>query len=423
MNKLSIKKKNLLLVWIPFLIITGSIFFDLLNGFIQIVLNKNFSIGVIYRGIFLLALFPYALKKQTILTNSFIFIVFFFVIANYIWLLSQSFYDPVFEIKMISRSVYLYVISSFFIYYRNTIETKKLLKFVLLFGVIGGTAIIFSYITGIGLDTYGDYAFGIKSFFPAQNDTSLALLLALLIAIYIFIKQRKFIYFIYAIVITTGCFLLGTRAGIAGSILVWITVFGGLFFFKFKDINISRLSKGIVFIIFILVLSVGIWIGLQIVVDNQYLLNKFTIDALVGGQARGRLAEAGEKIILESDFIDLFFGHGKFAHSITINYLVEGNFNELSQAEIDYLDYIGSYGIILGGIFLLIPFLFLLRSALTFFKNKTLFNFILMLGFIFYAGHSFYAGHAINSPIVSTVFSVYIFFVYMLYQECSEKAY
>ncbi|MGQ1891999.1 O-antigen ligase family protein [Thermophagus sp. OGC60D27] len=407
-----INKKTLITEWFPLFIIPGSIFFDLLNGYIQIVLNKDFSIGVLYRGIIFLVLFPFVLKKRSILTYFGVFIIFLFVISNFFWLITQKFYDFAFEIKMISRSLYLYVISSFLLYYRNSINELKLLNCVSLFGAIGGGAIVFSFIFGIGLDTYGDYSFGIKSFFPAQNDTSLSLLLSLLIVIYLLLTQKKLVFYFYSIVITAGCIFLGTRAGIAGSILIWAVIFVGIIFFRFKDLNLSRISKNLMFFFVFGVLTVGGFFIYKIITENQYILNKFTLEALLGGRhSRGWLAEAGLKIISDSDFGEFFFGHGKFAFSKEINYLGEINFNELSYAEIDFLDYIGSYGIILGGFFLMLPFVFFLKSKLMFFKTKTLFYFVLLIGFVVYVGHSFYAGHALNSPIVSSVFSVFVFFV------------
>lgn len=421
MVSLSIDKNKILLLWGPFLIITGSILFDLLNGFIQLVLNNDFSIGVLYRGVILMLLLPYILKKRTLFFYAFIFILFFFLISNYVWLLSQPFYNSFFEIKMLSRSLYLYVITSFFIYCHKTLGIKKLLQFVVWFGVLGGSAIIFSFFTGIGLDTYGDYSFGVKSFFPAQNDTSLALLLSLVITIYIFLKKRKVLHFIYALIITAGCFFLGTRAGMGGSIMVWVSVVFGLLLFKFRDVSLTKFTKAVVFLSFLIVLFIGASFALRILVENQYLLNKFTVEALVGGHARGWLAEAGQRIISESNFLEFLFGHGKFAHSLKINYLGEMNYNELSQAEVDHLDYIGSYGLFLGSIFLLIPLWFLFKSILNFYNERSLFNFSLVLGFTIYIGHSFYAGHAINSPIVSTVFSVYIFSVYKLSKDYSQK--
>src|SRR5690554_5497098 len=94
------------------LIIPGSIVVDLLNGFIQIVVGSDFSIGVVYRGIILIVLFLFAFRRWSQLNLFFVLVLGLFMIAQYKWALDSSFFSVSTEMQSFSRIIYLYVVRS-----------------------------------------------------------------------------------------------------------------------------------------------------------------------------------------------------------------------------------------------------------------------------------------------------------------------
>lgn len=396
---------------IPFLIIPVSIFIDIGNGLIQLVLGADFSIGILYRGFFLMALLPMLLVNKSKVQLPALAIIILFVFQNYLWLLSQNYYSLSFEITSISKVLYLYILITFYAYIKDSVKIFRLLKLVCFFGTIGGLTIIFSFVTGIGLKTYGEYAFGVKSFFQAQNDTSLSLLLSLCVSLFLFFKDKRFIFLFFSVIISLGCFLLGTRAGIAGSILIWVSALLGLIFFRFRDVAISKYYR---FLLFFLFVFAFIYVGnfvYEFISNSGYLLRKFSLDIFSGAGPRGFLVESGNRTIENFSWIEMFFGQGKYGFYKENHYTGWLNYNGLLAVEVDYLDIIGSYGFFLGVIILLFPVFVFLKSLFNLVSFRTFFDYMLFISILIYLGHSFLAGHAIASPIVSTVASVCFFFI------------
>lgn len=410
-NMFYIKKDVIIAKVIPFFIITLSIFVDLGNGIIQMVVGSNLSIGVLYRGVFLICLLPFLYNRNSVLKYFLTSIVFLFVINNVYWLFSQKHYSLMFEVTSISKVLYLYIITHFYCVFFNKIQLDRLINYTIYFGSIAGGAIVFSFFTGISIKTYGDYAFGVKSFFQAQNDVSLSLLIILAFSIYLLLLKKSFFYLIVSVVITSGCVFLGTRTGIAGSILIWILLIGRAVIVNNKDLRLSKLLRFILFFVGTVVVVVAIFYLIELILNSNYLLRKFSLEIFTGSGPRGFLVESGIKTIKSGSFFDLIFGLGKYGFYKENHYIGWLNYGEMLAVEVDYLDMVGSYGIILGVLILIFPIIVLLLGIHNFFKYKLLFDFTLLVSMVVYVGHSFFAGHAIASPLVSTIISVVILLI------------
>ena len=137
------------------------------------------------------------------------------------------------EVSLFAKIIYPLFIVCYFNYVieKNYIDFKTILKFAVTNGFIAGLFIIFSFVTGIGFNTYAvaatnkSYGFGNSSFFKAQNDISLELLMSLCFAMYFFFKTKKFLDIIKASVIGLGALLIGTRAGLLGGLLTSVCVY------------------------------------------------------------------------------------------------------------------------------------------------------------------------------------------------------
>jgi hypothetical protein len=297
--------------YVLFMIIPFSIIIDLFNGYFQIVLGYDFSIGVMYRGLIFLLLLGFLFTSKQGLKYYIVSLIFFFVLSLFIWSLTQQYFSPMVEIKFFIRLLYQYVILSFLLAFSDLINFYYIFKLIVIFGLIGGLSIIFSYLTGIGLETYGDYAFGIKSFFNAQNDISLALLLSLNLTIYMLniVKEKSF-YVISALVVSIGLLLLGTRAGMIGVAIVWLLNILGLLVLKDENMRIKLTFKVIISIFSFFVIGVFLYYTYQLMTEYSYMLEKFNFEDKSIFGVRGILIQAAIVRIENFNLLEILFGYG-----------------------------------------------------------------------------------------------------------------
>ena len=86
--------------------------------------------------------------------------------------------------------------SLIFIFRENINIYFYALSFVVLNGVICSSAIICSAIFGFGYETYSNL-YGTTSFFKAQNDISLAILLSNVVNLYFYIRKKVFYMYLF----------------------------------------------------------------------------------------------------------------------------------------------------------------------------------------------------------------------------------
>ena len=76
----------------------------------------------------------------------------------------------------------------------------------------------------LGVSSYGEidstYGFGTKGFFTAGNDIGLVLLLTNCLLCYLYLSTQETKYLLKIIVVTVATIMLGTMAGIGGSIII-----------------------------------------------------------------------------------------------------------------------------------------------------------------------------------------------------------
>jgi hypothetical protein len=291
-----------------------------------------------------------------------------------------------------------------------------------IFGLIGGLSIIFSYLTGIGIETYGDYAFGIKSFFNAQNDISLALLLSLNLTIYMMniVKEKSF-YVISALVVSIGLLLLGTRAGMIGVAIVWLLNILGLLVLKDENMRIKLTFKVIISIFSFFVIGVFLYYTYQLMTEYSYMLEKFNFEDKSIFGVRGILIQAAIVRIENFNLLEILFGYGKYCFFILNHITIFGNDIEMTAVEVDYLDTIGAYGYFLGGLILVYPIYIFLLSIKNFLLKRKLLATSMLIGMIIFIGHSIIAGHALVSPIVGTIISTYYYISLKYYNEVNNE--
>lgn len=404
LHEFSIRKSIFLGEYIPFFIITFSVFIDILNGVIQNFIGKDFSIGIIYRGLLYIMLLPFILRKY-----SFFISLLIWGISLNIWLLLENYFSITYEIIDFTKSTYIYVILTFFIHYRKNLNINFISNCVIGFGLIASISLLFSFLTGIGV-SYGDYRFGIKSFFGAGNDIGLALLISLTLSIKHFFENKTLTSLIVPITITIACMLLGTRAGIFGSILIWVVFAIGILLFRFRGTQISASFKILITCFILIALFGTIQFVQKITSISDYMQNKFVIEVITEGSARKKLSEAGKEAIAERQILSDIFGQGNYSFQKHVNYYRFGNFDDIKQVEVDFIDIVGAYGIF-GLILIIIPLYIYYLSIRNTIKKLSIHNLSSLIAMTIYLGHSFFAGHALCSPTVASVMAVVYYLI------------
>src|SRR3989338_8268538 len=166
LKKISLSDFSLwLILFIP-------VFVDLANG---LLLSKNlhfFSIGILYRSFLFLATFIFIglIQQKTLLVYSSALTVTFFIVNGF-WFVGSDNYSLIHESQFFIKILLPISLLSFLIYLNQTKEIKLnfLIELVVYFGFVASVALIFSFLTGMGMEAYkkSEYSFGIKSYFIA----------------------------------------------------------------------------------------------------------------------------------------------------------------------------------------------------------------------------------------------------------------
>lgn len=259
MLKLSVKKIILLFILInPFLDIIYSINFSILK--INLPINQLIRTSMI--PIFLLMI----KKKKNFL------LIFSFGIAlllGEIYHAYNSIEFDIFENMGYSLKI-LYLIISILaleeMIERKDVTKLDLMHYSVLSSYIISGSIILSKFTGIGFSTYGSRLGGFKGLFTVQNTVNASLLILLPLALYMYSKIKEKKYLFAAIFIFISLFILGTKSGLFGAIIIFVLNFG--YYLKNKALTIKKM----IVLIFGLLFS-----GLLVI-----LLSKFFISFING---------------------------------------------------------------------------------------------------------------------------------------------
>jgi hypothetical protein len=413
-----IKKLDIIL----FLLIVFPIIIDLINGFIIENYGHLFSIisiALIYRGTIVFIAFFYSCTKKCFIANFIRVLIFLWIISNFFWRDFAPYYKFIHELYIFI--IIIFPILLIFLYkyidFKYKINNLLILKYISTWGFIVGLLLFLSYISGIGFQTYR-YGFGVRSFFKAQNDVSLALIISLSIAIYVYIQSSKVKDLIKIIFITIGSILISTRAGLLGMILVYLS------FICLTIINKKLLIKHLkyLFIFFVIIIS-GIIFSYQQIVKHGYLVHKY--QSLFIESPRARLEKAGIERIYNREIYFNIIGEGEQSFRYNVSKILNEDIGPRGGrfVEQDIIDIFGFYGLILFLFVFFIPlytwFLMLKKVLLNLYKlDIDIYNLSLFLCLSLFLGHSFVVGHAIFSALVSTVIAPIYYLIFKETKKC-----
>ena len=413
-----VNRQWLLTVFLPIFVVVFPVAVDLINGYLLLSGRpSSLTIGALFRGIVILIGLYSLLKIKNKVNRIYIIgLIGIFFVDNLVWSLFSKNYDIIFEINKFSKILFIFLILSIFTFInqRSSMSNDIIFKLVAWVGFLTALSILLSFCLGFGYKTYGDFSYGIKGFFNAQNDTGLTLLICLISSLGVFLKTQKIKYLIFCLTIILGSLMIGTRAGLFGPFLIILSfVFAAVV--NYKAIFPKRLSS--ITLIFFVVLMCSVIGGGAFVVNNyekfDYMIYK--IQKLSNETPRSRTQLAGIKQINRRNLIFDIFGEGalQFRHEIS-DLTGKRCFNEEDKAigcpvENDSFDVFGNYGLILFSLIYLWYIFTIIFSAVHSIFHFCLDSFVIFLSIFIFLGHSSLAGHAIVSPQVGNVIGPIIF--------------
>ncbi|WP_018336910.1 O-antigen ligase family protein [Butyricimonas synergistica] len=402
MNLLSIPYKICcqFFLWLVFVI---SVFVDMYNGYIQHYFNTTPFFPALYKGfILVICLVVCLLNKWSTFFKCASLLLFIYVLTWTYWCVCEPYFDLTSELNYFIKFSFSYWVLAFLFGMKKYINNDEFLKLLTQYGVIAAFSIIVLFYLGLGVNSYGEidsaYGFGTKGFFTAGNDIGLVLLLTNCLLCYLYLSTHKIYYLIKIIVVTIATIMLGTMAGIGGSIIVWIML---IYFILFSSkIFLTRGKKIFMFLGMFVLLSYIVYNVFYLFSEDSYMLERFYV--LLAGGSRTSLKEAAEQVFEGFNIIQWGLGKGYtgFGRSVALIRNVEG----YRLTEMDMHDLIGYYGIIIGGVVLFFSFYVLYITFCRYIKYKLPINFWGIIAVCLFIGHGYFAGHAYSSTQSSLLF-------------------
>lgn len=402
LRKLFISKRLIIILLLVPLII------DILNG-----VTKGSGgteegyIGVIYRGMILLLSIKYYSHSlynkwiYRILGLSIIMFIYHFFIGGLSTMIFSQFFKAIY-----GYSVLVILLGNKKCHDENAVCTAGIL-----YGWGAAVSIIISALLGIGYTTYVEGTFGTKGLFIALNDISLTMIIMNALSLYMYQKTRNNLYFIASLTIAGGCAFVGSMASYFGTLLVFFAYFISIFIIKFSDCKSTKKQK--LFLI-ALILFFGVFILhkiITIIIEDPYLSSKYAdvTSNLIELSGRSSLIDAGFKHFQNQSVLNWLLGNGYlFSYAVGVN---GGYGNVPKGVEVDIIDFIGNYGILITCFLLWYPVKYLFICLKRFTRRKMLMYYWILVSSLIFWGLSFYSGHAFASPMSMTFYIITFYLI------------
>lgn len=382
-----------------------SVIIDSINGYLQ---EKGIftPIGITFRmGMFFL-LFPSIFRlsgRNKIFTQYVSYIILIFSLALAYWVISYPDTLITNEVEVAIRILYSYSLIAFFLNFANASRT---LLYIEKYATIIAAIIIFSFITGIGRNSYGEtYGFGMKGFFIAGNDLGLTLILSLLLSTLHLFKSFSKILATKVLIIAIACFLIGSRVGMFGCMLIIVyAILYYIFFYKTatKKVRYYKRLYGFTLIpaVIFSVLLILNWTYQNIF--DPYTQKRLSAESIMS--SRTNFVNPAKNRIKEFSTSEFFFGCGE-----TQFYKYIGDSMSLikksKSVEADFYEIIGTNGFVLGGLIYSLYLIFTIYSLYNYYRDRTFLNFSLFVFFTLFLIIGFMAGHAIKNVMAAPVYA------------------
>lgn len=395
---------------LPVILFIGMVVVDNINGYLQ-EFSVSVPISLLCRGGIFIVTLPFLFKP---IYNGGIAVLFrwlmvIYILAIPIWILVGQPIDLVDEFDYLFRFIYFFAIFFYFYYYRNSFSIVTILHLIINAAFVIAVLNILCYILGIGVKSYGDdYGFGTKAFFIDGNTLGLYMVLSTCISVW-YAFYKKGIWLLMAVIITCGTMLIGSRASIFGSVIIWIAM---VLFVLFKSRDIIRMSWVTKLVLCIVIggtIIGGVFTLTKYIANfDAYTQTRFSIESAVA--PRERLIAKGTNIIADFNTIECLIGKSRSGALTEMGGAYYLFSDDKKSIEADFHDMIMCFGWVFGGLMILIQLMIAWRIVRTFLRIPSSFTFVLSLFAILWIGASYMAGHGFNNtmlaPLIGAVFMI-----------------
>lgn len=406
--------KTTIFLTLNVLILIVPVAVDFFNGLIFFLSGSEVSIGSLYRVMLIGLTLPFIILTKNRFIKLWCGTMFLlFLVSFTIWNFTADFVELKTELEFLSRIMFPYFLLAYFLYLQEhyMLRFTDIQKQLNIFGTIIGGMIVFSFITGVGIKTYDDYSYGVKSFFIAVNDVGLCLLICFASCLSRMLQEFTLTRAIQAVLCFLGLLATGSRTGTAGAAAVMIFFLVLPLFYGKNNIKMSSTFKVTMLSVMLIGTGLMVKVAYDYIQEYPYMLEKF--ESMGEESARAHLENAAMNRINNRPWYMQVFGEGTYAFHKYVEIFNTGGktYAKGKWVEQDIMDMIGSYGWVVGGMMLGFPVLMLVMIGWKFLTRGRRFRDVAMCTMTgLFIMHAFTAGHAINSPTVSTAIVVCYFY-------------
>ncbi|MGQ4276493.1 hypothetical protein ACQ5ES_05550 [Pseudidiomarina sp. E22-M8] len=283
---------------------------------------------------------------------------------------------------------------------------QLLLRGIAYYGWVFGAFMLFSFATGLGIPSYDEGVYGIKSFYVGGNDIGLAALISLATMLVLLHQRFTWWRLTKILLCCAGLVLLGTKAGWVGTLLL----VGGF----------TLLFRRARWVVLPLLLVGGIWSASWIQTNQETLAYQVAqVQALVkGANPRERLIQAAEgqlehypdKAELTGGSYSFYAGSGRDYYVTHNNTTGVETFKAIEQ---EWYDLRGGYGVPFAVYVFLCHLLLLVLTAALLIRRPSVEHVGFFIASCLYIGHGIFAGHAFvsgqPSGLIAILYAVVIY--------------
>lgn len=417
---------------LPFGLIVLPVFVDITYGILGTAGRAGFlSVGVVVRGALALLGAVLLVRMRATPLKPFLFVMLgVFLVSNIAWALAGEVYSLGHELNQGFKIAFPWLIAGALLHLdrRQSIEPGFLMTLLAWAGFLSAIAMLGAAALGIGRETYGDWSFGNKGMFNAQNDIGLTLILTLVASAVLLVRTRRILYLLMTAAIACAGILLGTRTGVLGPALVVAGLASAALLNRrvFRPAD-GRNGLGRSAMLVLPMAAAALVAGIIFTQSEKtnYLVQR--IESLGEHTPRSNLEAAGIERLRERGPVFSLLGDGGLAFKMHVaenvgqgRHMIDtGTLTTMGESrkfgfrvhrvENDVIDVIGFYGVLqfamIYGALALVYGLAVRRAI----RAWTLENIGWVLLLTLFLGHSTLAGHGLFSPQVTTIIAPVLF--------------
>ncbi|WP_417687834.1 hypothetical protein [Pseudidiomarina sp.] len=394
--------------WVLILLVYPVIWLDTAYGILSYLGLGALRVSLLYRSLLLLLGLVLVYTRGGVLSW-----LIKFMILSWSTLLLVSIYPAadinfVSELTLLTRWIYPFTVIlitvSALTYFDG--HEKLLIRGLAHYGWVFGVFMVFSFVSGVGIPSYQEGVFGIKSFYIGGNDIGLAALISLCL-MFVLLHQHFSLQNLAKIILClTGLLLLGTKAGWAGAL-----VLTGIFVLLF------RRARWVLLPVVIVATSFGVnWVqtnkeslGYQVAQIQAVFEGANPRETLISA-AQGQLEKYPDRAELTGGGYSFFTGSGREYY---INHNNTTGIETFKAIEQEWYDLRGGYGVPFASFVFACHLLFFALTAMLWLYRPTIEHFAFVLASGVFIGHGILAGHAFVSGqpggLIAVIYAIVIY--------------